>query len=186
MGKLSFFHGPMGSGKSEELLKIYRNYTRVDIQPFVYSFADDNRFTDETRVVSRNGDSIESTAFDQNTDFGKMFIIPSVIMVDEGQFLADSQVRELATLVDEFGVEVLVFGLRTDAFLNFFEGSETLFKLADKLIELKTLCAFCTKKAIVNGRFVNGKQVFSGAQVQIGDEDYKGMCRKHYMDNMNR
>ena len=163
----------MGSGKSEELLKIYRNYDRVGTQPFVFTFAEDKRFSRDTRVASRNGDSIPATPFDNNTDFERLFVVPGVIMIDECQFLTDHQVKELAHLVDGHGIDVLAFGLRTDAFLNFFNGSETLFKLADKLIELKTLCSFCTKKAIVNGRFVNGKQVFSGAQVQIGDEDYK-------------
>lgn len=182
MAKLSFYHGVMGAGKSEELMKIYRNYTRINKEPVVFSYSADNRFGDDFGVHSRNGDYISAIPFNKDTQFRSGLNI-DVIMIDEGQFLTQEQVYTLANLVDNYNTDVLVFGLRTDAFLNFFEGSKTLFEISDKLIELKTLCAFCSNKAIVNGRFVNGKQVYSGSQIQIGDEEYKGLCRKHYMEN---
>lgn len=189
MGKLSFYYGVMGSGKSEELMKIYRNYERVGIEPLVYNFSGDEERhfgeLDAFGVVSRNTDWIHAKPFNQETVFGNELLIPAgVVLIDEGQFMTRNQVLELADLVDTFGIDVLVFGLKTDFQGNFFNGSETLIQLADKLIELKTLCAKCTHKAVLNGRFVNGEQVYDGAQVLIGDEDYKGLCRKHWFENM--
>lgn len=189
MGKLSFYYGVMGAGKSEELIKIYHNYERINRHVEVFNFSMDERFANEEfSVSSRNGASVPASKFDNDTSFINEFKAknnPDVIMVDEGQFLTMGQVIELATLVDLYNIDVLVFGLRTDFKGNLFNGSKSLFEVSDKLIELKTLCAFCGKKAIMNARFVDGKQVYDGEQVQIGDEEYLGVCRSHWHSHLN-
>ena len=189
MGKLSFYYGVMGAGKSEELIKIYHNYERINRHVEVFNFSMDERFANEEfSVSSRNGTSVPASEFDNDTGFINEFKAknsPDVIMVDEGQFLTVGQVIELATLVDLYNIDVLVFGLRTDFKGNLFNGSKSLFEVSDKLIELKTLCAFCEKKATLNARFVNGKQVYDGEQVQIGDEEYLGVCRSHWHSHLN-
>lgn len=189
MGKLSFYYGVMGAGKSEELIKIYHNYERINRHVEVFNFSMDERFANEEfSVSSRNGTSVPASEFDNDTGFINEFKAknsPDVIMVDEGQFLTVGQVIELSTLVDYHDIDVLVFGLRTDFKCNLFNGTKTLFEVSDKLIELKTLCAFCGKKAIMNARFVDGKQVYDGEQVQIGDEEYLGVCRSHWTSHLN-
>lgn len=189
MGKLSFYYGVMGAGKSEELIKIYHNYERINRHIEVFNFGMDERFANEEfSVSSRNGTSVPASEFDNDTSFINEFKAknnPDVIMIDEGQFLTVSQVVELSTLVDYHDIDVLVFGLRTDFKCNLFNGTKTLFEVSDKLIELKTLCAFCGKKAIMNARFVDGKQVYDGEQVQIGDEEYLGVCRSHWTSHLN-
>lgn len=189
MGKLSFYYGVMGAGKSEELIKIYHNYERINRHVEVFNFSMDERFANEEfSVSSRNGTSVPASEFDNDTSFINEFKAknnPDVIMIDEGQFLTVSQVVELSTLVDYHDIDVLVFGLRTDFKCNLFNGTKTLFEVSDKLIELKTLCAFCGKKAIMNARFVDGKQVYDGEQVQIGDEEYLGVCRSHWTSHLS-
>lgn len=189
MGKLSFYYGVMGAGKSEELIKIYHNYERINRHVEVFNFSMDERFANEEfSVSSRNGTSVPASEFDNDTSFINEFKAknnPDAIMIDEGQFLTIGQVIELATLVDSYNIDVLVFGLRTDFKGNLFNGTKTLFEVSDKLIELKTLCAFCGKKAIMNARFVDGKQVYDGEQVQIGDEEYLGVCRSHWTSYLN-
>lgn len=189
MGKLSFYYGVMGAGKSEELIKIYHNYERINRHVEVFNFSMDERFANEEfSVSSRNGTSVPASEFDNDTSFINEFKAknnPDAIMIDEGQFLTIGQVIELATLVDSYNIDVLVFGLRTDFKGNLFNGTKTLFEVSDKLIELKTLCAFCGKKAIMNARFVDGKQVYDGEQIQIGDEEYLGVCRSHWTSYLN-
>ena len=52
---------------------------------------------------------------------------------------------------------------------------------ADKIEEMKTICWFCGKKAIMNLRFHNGEPVYEGEQIQMGgNESYYPVCRKHY------
>jgi thymidine kinase len=88
---------------------------------------------------------------------------------------------QLTRVVDELNIPVLTFGLKNDAFNQLFPGSEALLIYADKIEEMKTLCSFCGRKAVMNLRFSNGQPVYEGEQVQIGgDEAYMPVCRKHY------
>ena len=50
--------------------------------------------------------------------------------------------------------------------MNGFEGSERLLLLAHSIEEMKTICR-CGRKAILNGRMINGKFTFEGEQVAI-------------------
>lgn len=68
-----------------------------------------------------------------------------------------------------------------------FEGSTRLLLLAHSLEELKTICK-CGKKAIFNGRKVNGKFIFEGKQVAIDKEDnieYELLCAKCFLNIEN-
>lgn len=195
MGKLSFYYGVMGAGKSEELIKIYHNYERINRSIIAFTFKEDLRDFNENsngginvpeiNIASRVGVKIPAFPFDNETDFIKdNDFEASVLIVDEGQFLTNQQVIDLTFLADS-GTDVLVFGLKNDFVNNLFEGSKALIEQADKLIEMKTLCAFCGKKAIMNARYVDGKQVYKGEQKLIGDEEYKGVCRSHWWAQAN-
>jgi len=82
--------------------------------------------------------------------------------------------------VDYLGINVIVYGLRSDYLGEPFEGSIYLMTLADKIEELKTICEF-GDKASINMRLLNGEPVFEGEQVQIGgNESYLPVCRKHF------
>ena len=90
-----------------------------------------------------------------------------------------SQVDQLARIVDDFGSNVICFGLRTDFQSHLFEGSRRLFEIADTIDEIKSTCT-CGRKTIVNARIdSSGDIVTEGAQVEIGgDERYIAVCRK--------
>ena len=100
-------------------------------------------------------------------------------LVDEAQFLTAVQVDQLSRVVDDFGSNVVCYGLRTDFKSHLFEGSRRLFEIADTIDEIKSTCN-CGHKTIVNARIdVNGDFVEEGAQVEIGGDDrYVAVCRK--------
>ncbi|MDE6326460.1 MAG: thymidine kinase, partial [Duncaniella sp.] len=100
-------------------------------------------------------------------------------LVDEAQFLTADQVDQLARVVDDFGCNVVCYGLRTDFQSHLFEGSRRLFEIADTLDEIKSTCT-CGRKTIINARIDrNGDFVDQGEQVEIGgDERYIAVCRK--------
>ena len=79
-------------------------------------------------------------------------------------------------------VPVICYGLRADFFLQGFPGSTRLLELAHNIEEMKTICQ-CGRKAMFNGRKVNGKFVFEGAQVAIDMENnvqYESLCPQCY------
>jgi thymidine kinase len=104
---------------------------------------------------------------------------PEWILIDEAQFLSARQVDELAAVVDDFGANVVCYGLRTDFQSHLFEGSRRLFEIADTIDEVKSTCT-CGRKTIVNARMdSNGDIITEGAQVEIGgNERYMAVCRK--------
>ena len=99
--------------------------------------------------------------------------------IDEAQFLSTAQVDQLSRIVDDFGSNVICYGLRTDFQSHLFEGSKRLFEIADTIDEIKSTCN-CGNKTIINARIdSNGDIVEEGAQVEIGgDERYVAVCRK--------
>ena len=81
--------------------------------------------------------------------------------------------------VDDFGSNVICYGLRTDFQSHLFEGSRRLFEIADTIDEIKSTCN-CGRKTIINARIDgNGDFVEEGEQVEIGGDDrYVAVCRK--------
>src|SRR5690625_5572688 len=75
----------------------------------------------------------------------------------------------------------MAFELKNDFMNNLFEGSKYLLLYAEKIEEIKTICWYCAKKAIMNLRISDGKPVYEGEQIQIGgNESYFPVCRYHY------
>ena len=105
--------------------------------------------------------------------------LPEWILVDEAQFLTPDQVDQLAAVVDDFGCNVVCYGLRTDFRSHLFDGSRRLFEIADTIDEVKSTCN-CGRKTIVNARIDSrGEIITEGEQVEIGGNDrYMSVCRK--------
>lgn len=191
MASLHWLHAPMNASKSAQLLMVAHNYEERNLTVLTIKPKLDTR--DGAYIVSRalnirrpvdvvvdKEQSIMSAYI--RCKYGSVVSHPSVILVDEAQFLTRRQVDELREIVNHFEVPVMAYGLRTDAFTNLFEGSQRLFEVADKFQEFKTICPCCGGKAIFNMRIGdNGKPVFEGNQEQPG-HNYLPVCSKYYYE----
>ena len=92
------------------------------------------------------------------------------VLCDESQFFTPEQADQLFLVTVDLGIPVICYGLRADFMMRGFPGSTRLLEIAHTIEELKTICA-CGRKAICNGRKVNGEFVFEGAQVAIDTVD---------------
>ncbi|MCC5889180.1 MAG: thymidine kinase [Alkalibacterium sp.] len=184
MAQLFFRYGAMNSGKSIEILKVAHNYEEQNKQVVLFTSELDDR--EEVGVIaSRMGIKRKATPVSDDTDIfqsvKEMDKPVACVLVDEAQFLKKKHVKQLAQIVDELAIPVMAFGLKNDFRNELFEGSEQLLILADKIEEMKTICWFCHKKAIMNMRMHDGKPVYTGEQIVIGgNEAYYPVCRKHY------
>ena len=188
MAKLYFNYSSMNAGKSTMLLQANHNYIERGMKPRIYTSDLDNRFGNG-EIVSRIGLKSKSNIFTSKTDIYKD--ISNVIthsnvdcvLIDEAQFLTQNQVIQLGKIVDEFGIPVLAFGIRTDFQGNLFEGSKYLLAWADNLKEIKTVC-HCGRKATMVLRLnTRGEIVSDGTQIEIGGEEkYVSVCRKHFVE----
>ena len=107
----------------------------------------------------------------------------SCLLVDEAQFLTETQVDDLLRIAIREGVPVLAYGIRTDFQTVAFPGSRRLLEVAHSLEELKTICR-CGRKAIFNARKLGGRFLFNGDQVAIDgvDASYESLCGECYLD----
>jgi thymidine kinase len=190
MSKLYFRYGAMNCGKSTNLLQVAYNYEERGMKTIIIKPLTDTKGGNQ--VVSRLGFTREADlwlAFDRNIyNEVDMWIKENgnidCILVDEVQFFKAYQIDQLFEVAVRMDIPVICYGLRTDFQMNGFEGSTRLLLLAHSLEELKTICK-CGKKAILNGRKINGRFVFEGEQVAIdgGDSvEYESLCPKCYFE----
>ena len=187
MAKLKFVYSVMNAGKSTHLLQLSHNYRSFGNQTLLLTSSLDTRSMKHGSYYIRSRLGVEAEALPYSredhiqTILSSLDYTPVCIVIDEAQFLSKKNVKELSDVVDIMNIPVVCYGLRTDAFGNLFEGSEELFKHADKFEEIKQLC-FCQAKATHVLRYdSNGKVLREGSQVAIGSEDmYLSVCRKHW------
>ena len=177
MAKLYFRYGAMGSSKTANAIMVQYNYTERGQKVLMVKPKLDNRDGERT-VLSRCGLKTECV-FMEEVDAVDVRQYDCVI-VDEAQFLTKEQVRTLVRIVDECGVPVICYGLRTDFRGELFEGSRELLCWADTIEEIKTVC-WCGRKATFNARIFNGKIVREGEQILLGGNSaYISLCRRHW------
>ncbi|WP_026672785.1 thymidine kinase [Alkalihalobacterium bogoriense] len=184
MAQLFFKYGAMNSGKSIEILKVAHNYEEQNKRVVILTSALDNR--DEVGYVSsRIGLRREAVPIYEHTNIFTLLEKeenkPACVLVDECQFLKKEHIIQLAAIVDQLNIPVMGFGLKNDFQNELFEGSKYMLLYADKIEEMKTICWFCERKAIMALRIKDGKPIYTGEQIVIGgNESYYPVCRKCY------
>ena len=184
MAKLYFRYGAMNSGKSTALMQVAHNYEEQGMRVLILKPQVDTKGGGE--LVSRLGvrrkadllippelDGFEAVKA-ANAASGPL----ACVLCDESQFFTPEQAEQLFLVTVDLGIPVICYGLRADFMMRGFPGSTRLLELAHTIEELKTICA-CGRKAICNGRKVNGEYVFEGAQVAIDtvdDVEYQSLC----------
>ncbi len=183
MAKLYFKYGAMGSSKTAQALITKYNYEENDLRVWLIKPSADHR--DGVDILrSRIGLEAKVDIIPPSQNILELYEKTqagscNVVIVDECQFLESQQVDELRSIVDEYNVPVICFGLRTDFQAQLFEGSRRLFEVADTIQEIKTICD-CGAKATVNARIDHqGYIVTEGQQLLLGGNDsYIAMCHK--------
>ena len=193
MSKLYFRYGAMNSGKSTHLMQVAYNYKERGMRVLLIKPSTDKKGGD--RLVSRLGVEVKvDMIVDKDTSIlsevkenielgGKL----DRILVDEVQFMKKYQIDQLFEIAVTLEIPVICYGLRTDFKMEGFEGSERLLLIAHSIEEMKTICK-CGNKALLNGRKINGKFVFSGDQIAIDTVDnveYESLCGQCYYKYKN-
>lgn len=177
MAKLYYRYGAMGSSKTANAIMVQYNYNERNQRVLMVKPKLDNRDGERT-VMSRCGLRTECVFMEELPAMDLQAY--DCVIIDEAQFLTKQQVELLVHIVDDLGVPVIAYGLRSDFQGNFFEGSKWLMAWADTIEEIKTIC-WCGKKAICNARVYNGRVVKEGDQILLGgSSQYVSLCRKHW------
>ena len=193
MSKLYFRYGAMNSGKSTHLMQVAHNYEERGMKVILIKPATDKKGGD--KLVSRLGVErkvdilcLENmNIYEEIQKWQEVKFKVNCILVDEVQFMTKEQVDQLFKIAVVLDIPVICYGLRTDFMMEGFEGSTRLLLLAHSIEEMKTICK-CGRKAILNGRKINGEFVFEGEQVAIDNIDnvqYESLCGHCYFRHKN-
>ena len=183
MAKLYFRYGAMNSGKSTALMQVAHNYEEQGMRVLILKPQVDTKGGGElvSRLgVRRKADLLVPPEMDVFAAVRQAAAAAPLacVLCDESQFFTPEQADQLFLVTVDLGIPVICYGLRADFMMRGFPGSTRLLEIAHTIEELKTICA-CGRKAICNGRKVNGEFVFEGAQVAIDtvdDVEYQSLC----------
>ena len=186
MAKLYFRHGTVGSAKTLNLLAVAHNYRQQNKRVLLMKPSLDTRFGEAT-IRSRAGLDCEAdlllhadTRLDDD-DFRGLHCA----LVDEAQFVSPAVIDQLRRITLELEVPVICYGLRTDFRGQLFDGARRLFEMADSIEEVKTTCAFCNRKAIMNLKHTNGVATVDGPSIDLGaEEKYFPSCYRCYVEQL--
>lgn len=191
MTHLTFFTGPMDSGKSTLALQI--DYTETRAGRHGLRFVSQDR-AGSAVITSRIGLSRPAIEVSDDFDFwtfvtGELTAGRRVdyLVCDEAQFYRPGHIDQLARVVDDLEVDVYCFGILTDFRTALFPATARLIELCDRveLLQARPRC-WCGSPATHNARTVNGVMVIEGSQVVVGDiaggaeVAYEVLCRRHH------
>ena len=177
-GELNLVIGPMYSGKSTELLRIYNKFKR-NYKILVINHSSDTRYGSNS-VNTHNKDSIKSISTDElcTIDMGLKIIDNDIILLDEGQFFGDLY-DFCKEIVEKHNKIVYVFGLSGDSCRKKFGQILDLIPICDNIKHLKSICNKCEN--VRNASFTlrtsnNLEQVSVG-----GNDEYMAVCRECWL-----
>lgn len=174
-GWIEVIVGGMFSGKTEELIRRLRRseFARQKIQVFKPGI--DDRYDDEN-VMSHNANSFTAMPIESSEDIWTFLKDDTqVVGIDEGQFF-DHGLVEVAQLLAERGLRVIIAGLDTDWQAKPFEPMPTLMAIAENVTKQHAVCVVCGSEASRTQRTAAVE-----GQVVVGAHDiYEARCREHF------
>jgi thymidine kinase len=190
MSKLWFRHGAVSASKTLQLLAVAHNYEVLQKKKVICIRPKLN--TRNQSIHMKAGlQRIADIVLDPSDNDVFLYIAkenpkPVCVLVDDVQYFTNAQIDGLADVVDNLGIPVICYGLKSDFKGEIsFEGSKRLLEIADKIEEIKTVCFYCDKKALFNLRLHYGTPFFINERMSAEDinEDshgieYKPVCRK--------
>ena len=178
-GYLELILGPMFSGKTSTLKKIYDQCIYCNIPIMVINYSADKRYSPDD--VMSTHDKIMIPCIMANTiaeildNYGEQLSNTEVILINEGQFFSD--IQYVISLVEEMHKRVYICGLDGDFQKNKIGSLFELIPYCDNICKLKSLCSECRDgtPGLFSYRITNEVN-----QVVIGVDNYKPLCRVCY------
>lgn len=175
-GYLELILGPMFSGKTSTLKKIYDQCMYCNIPVMVINYEADNRYCDASFMSTHDKimiPCVKGVSISEILEVNKEKLNDSeVILINEGQFFKD--IDQVIHLVETLHKRVYICGLDGDFKKNKIGSLIDLIPHCDNVYKLKSLCSECRdgKSGLFSYRITNETD-----QVVIGVENYKPVCR---------
>jgi thymidine kinase len=176
---LELIIGPMFSGKTTQLLEVYKKCKFCNIQALVINHSFDKRYHE---TMLSNHDKIMIPCV-QTMELASVwdplkFSDIDVILINEGQFFSD--LFDIVLDMMKYNKKIYIAGLDGDFERKKFGQMLDLIPLCDKVTKLASLCSKCKDGTygIFSMRLTSEKM-----QTVIGSDNYIPVCRKCYEEN---
>ncbi len=180
-GHIELICGSMFSGKTEELIRRVKRAEIAKQHVQVFSHRLDTRYG-ENKVASHSGADWGALPV-QTSEQILAQIDPdaTVVAIDEAQFF-DWKITEIASMLADRGVRVIVAGLDTDFRAEPFGPMPILMAQAEQVDKLSAICVVCGMPASRTQRLINGTPAkYDDPVILVGaDEVYEARCRHCY------
>ena len=185
-GYLEIILGPMFSGKTTQLIQIYKKYTYIGKKVAVINYYEDIRYDlsmlsthDKVMIPCIQSPSIAELWQDSTNVYNKQVRDADVILINEGQFFGDLYECVL-DMVETQNKIVYICGLDGDFKRNRFGRILDLIPYCDKIVKLQSLCSMCR-----NGKIAIFSHRISAesSQIVIGSDNYVPLCRSCYLQH---
>jgi len=179
-GKINLILGPMYSGKTTELLRLYNRYFLAGKSCLLIKHTDDNRY-DSEYVVTHDNQKYKAVSTKLLSDIKGTKLVDKieVICIDEIQFYEDS--AEVCDFWANSGKIVIASGLNGNFKREPFIQISKLIPKVEKLTFLTAICTRTGKKASFSKRITDEKEV----KVIGGANKYIATSRKSYFTEQN-
>jgi thymidine kinase len=169
---LKIIIGPMWSGKTSEVINIYKHNCIAQIPTVIINFEEDTRYHDE-KLSSHDKIMLPCSKYKTLAPLLHKISNYKCFIIDEAQFFPDLYLV-VEKLLDA-GKIVYVCGLDSDFQMKKFGHILDIIPLADEIIKKQALCAICRngKKASFSKRLTKDT-----VQKLIGAVNYIPVCRE--------
>jgi len=174
MNSLHVILGPMFSGKTTYLVKLYNQLALDGVSVAVINYIDDKRYH-ESLLSTHDHVTIPCIFTKHIRDLIETDNVKNstVVLINEGQFFTDLYDCVNSLLVH--GKTVYVCGLDGDFKQQKFGQILDLIPICDKVVKLTAICHICKGDAIFSHRLSEELD-----QVVIGSSNYVPLCRSCY------
>jgi thymidine kinase len=182
-GLLELIIGPMFSGKTTEIIALYRRYKSYNARVCVVNHVLDDRYDSKTDVKSHDGDKISSLQLDSIAKLisDEYLDLYDVFLINEGQFFPDLFQYTLQ-LVEFHKKKVHICGLDGDSNREPFGDILRLIPYADKIQKKSAFCKYCMDGTMAP---FTKRIVKSNAKILVGTNDcYIPVCRNCYLNEL--
>ena len=175
-GYLELWLGPMFSGKTTQLIQIYKKFTYIGKRVVVVNYAADTRYH-ETLLSTHDQVMIPCKQAMTLSEAKEAMTLADVILINEGQFFPDLY-ETVLDLVERHRKMVYICALDGDFQRNRFGRVLDLIPFCDRVSKLHALCSQCRdgSPALFSHRITREE-----GQVVIGSDNYVPLCRSCYV-----
>ena len=187
-GYLELILGPMFSGKTTQLIQVYKKYLYIEKKVTTINYYEDTRYDsallsthDKIMIPCIQSSTIMKLWNDcENVHYNELREA-DVILINEGQFFEDLY-ESVIDMVENHNKIVYICGLDGDFKRNRFGKILELIPYCDKIVKLQSLCSICKNgnPAIFSYRITE-----ESSQIVIGSDNYIPLCRACYICQNN-